>query len=130
MPCSWIQRPGYAHRERQGFKVHSKHFRLFTSPTIDFVASCPIEFHDNRTTSSHVGKDRVSGVTGHRSSEPGASIGLAHLGLTPLLELDLRLGEGTGAVLAVPLVQASARVLADMATFDSAGVTERDEQTP
>ena len=67
-------------------------------------------------------------VAGHRSSEPGASIGLAHLGLVPLLDLDLRLGEGTGAVLAVPLVQASARVLVDMATFDSAGVSERDEE--
>lgn len=66
-------------------------------------------------------------VAGHRSSEPGATIGLAHLGLTPLLDLDLRLGEGTGAALAIPLVQASARILSEMATFDSAGVSERDE---
>ena len=66
-------------------------------------------------------------VGGHRSSEPGASIGMAHLGLTPLLDLEFRLGEGTGAALAVPLVQASARILREMATFESAGVTERDD---
>jgi nicotinate-nucleotide--dimethylbenzimidazole phosphoribosyltransferase len=64
-------------------------------------------------------------IAGHRSSEPGASVALAHLGLRPLLDLDLRLGEGTGACLAVPLVQAAARVLREMATFDSAGVTEK-----
>lgn len=57
-------------------------------------------------------------IVGHRSSEPGASIALAHLGLEPLLDLQLRLGEGTGACLAVPIVQAAARVLNDMATFD------------
>ena len=68
-------------------------------------------------------------VGGHRSSEPGASIGLAHLQLVPVLDLGLRLGEGTGAVLAVPLVQAAARILAEMATFDSAGVSERESVT-
>ncbi len=52
---------------------------------------------------------------GHRSSEPAASIVLDHLGLSPLLDLDLRLGEGTGACLAFPLVQAAAGALADMA---------------
>jgi nicotinate-nucleotide--dimethylbenzimidazole phosphoribosyltransferase len=64
-------------------------------------------------------------VAGHRSAEPGASIGLDHLGLVPLLDLGLRLGEGSGAVLAVPLVQSAARVLEEMATFDAAGVTEK-----
>jgi nicotinate-nucleotide--dimethylbenzimidazole phosphoribosyltransferase len=54
-------------------------------------------------------------IAGHRSTEPGASVALAHLAAVPLLELDLRLGEGTGAVLAIPLVQAAARVLNDMA---------------
>jgi nicotinate-nucleotide--dimethylbenzimidazole phosphoribosyltransferase len=61
-------------------------------------------------------------VAGHRSVEPGASAALDHLGLEPLLDLGLRLGEGTGAVLAVPLVQAAARVLGEMATFEEAGV--------
>ncbi len=60
---------------------------------------------------------------GHRSTEPGATVALEHLGLTPLLDLGMRLGEGTGAVLAVPLVQAAAKVLREMATLDSAGVT-------
>jgi nicotinate-nucleotide--dimethylbenzimidazole phosphoribosyltransferase len=45
--------------------------------------------------------------------------------MTPLLDLDLRLGEGSGAALAVPLVQSAARLLGEVATFDSAGVTEK-----
>jgi nicotinate-nucleotide--dimethylbenzimidazole phosphoribosyltransferase len=57
-------------------------------------------------------------IGGHRSVEPAASAALAHLDLEPLLDLGLRLGEGTGAVLAVPLVQAAARVLSEMATLD------------
>jgi len=57
-------------------------------------------------------------VGGHRSVEPAATAALEHLGLEPLLDLGLRLGEGTGAVLAVPLVQAAARVLDEMATLD------------
>ena len=63
-------------------------------------------------------------VAGHRSTEPGATVALGHLGLVPLLDLDLRLGEGTGACLALPVLQAAARVLGEMATFDSAGVSE------
>jgi nicotinate-nucleotide--dimethylbenzimidazole phosphoribosyltransferase len=65
-------------------------------------------------------------VAGHRSVEPGASAALAHLGLVPLVDLEMRLGEGTGAALAVPLVQASARILREVATFDSAGVTDKE----
>lgn len=64
-------------------------------------------------------------VAGHRSTEPGASRALDVLGLRPLLDLDLRLGEGSGAVLALPLVQSAVRVLRDVATFDSAGVSEK-----
>ena len=64
-------------------------------------------------------------VAGHRSAEQGASVGLDHLGLVPLLDLGMRLGEGSGAVLAIPLVQCAARVLDEMATFDAAGVTEK-----
>jgi nicotinate-nucleotide--dimethylbenzimidazole phosphoribosyltransferase len=66
-------------------------------------------------------------VAGHRSTEPGASRALAALGLRPLLELDLRLGEGSGAALALPIVAAAARVLRDVATFDSAGVSGAKE---
>jgi nicotinate-nucleotide--dimethylbenzimidazole phosphoribosyltransferase len=66
-------------------------------------------------------------VAGHRSSEPGASVGLEHLGLSPLLDLDLRLGEGTGACLALPVLQGAARVVREMATFDSAGVSDKQD---
>ena len=67
----------------------------------------------------------VAMVAGHRSVEPGAAVALAHLGLTPLLDLGMRLGEGTGAALALPIVAAAVRVLHDVATFDSAGVSEK-----
>lgn len=56
-------------------------------------------------------------VAGHRSAEPGASVALRTLGLRPLLDLDLRLGEGTGGLLAVPIVQAAASVLHDVVTL-------------
>jgi nicotinate-nucleotide--dimethylbenzimidazole phosphoribosyltransferase len=62
---------------------------------------------------------------GHRSVEPGSGAALEHLGLVPLLDLDLRLGEGTGATLSLAVLQASAKLLREMATFDSAGVTEK-----
>jgi len=61
-------------------------------------------------------------IAGHRSVEPAASLALDHLGLAPLLDLDLRLGEGTGAALAYPLVRAAASVAAEMATFDDLGI--------
>ncbi len=62
-------------------------------------------------------------VAGHRSTEPGAAAVLEVLGLDPVLDLGLRLGEGTGACLALPVLEAAARLLAEMATFDAAGVT-------
>jgi nicotinate-nucleotide--dimethylbenzimidazole phosphoribosyltransferase len=62
---------------------------------------------------------------GHRSTEPGATAVLEHLGLEPLLDLGMRLGEGSGACLALPVLEAGARVLAEMATFDSAGVSDK-----
>ncbi|MFC4049197.1 nicotinate-nucleotide--dimethylbenzimidazole phosphoribosyltransferase [Actinomadura syzygii] len=65
-------------------------------------------------------------VAGHRSAEPGHAAALAALGLRPLVDLELRLGEGTGALLALPLVQGSVRVLHEVATFDSAGVSEKE----
>jgi nicotinate-nucleotide--dimethylbenzimidazole phosphoribosyltransferase len=68
-------------------------------------------------------------IAGHRSTEPGSRLALSHLGLRPLLDLDLRLGEGTGACLALTVVQASARLLSEMATFDQAGVSHKDEGT-
>ncbi|MET3986222.1 nicotinate-nucleotide--dimethylbenzimidazole phosphoribosyltransferase [Streptomyces sp. PvR034] len=64
-------------------------------------------------------------IAGHRSAEPGHVAALNTLGLRPLVDLDLRLGEGTGALLALPLVQSAARAMHEVATFDSAGVTEK-----
>jgi len=66
-------------------------------------------------------------IAGHRSTEPGSALALEHLGLVPTLDLGMRLGEGTGAALAVPVIQAAARVLRDMATFDGAGVTDKGD---
>ncbi|HET7736096.1 MAG TPA: nicotinate-nucleotide--dimethylbenzimidazole phosphoribosyltransferase [Nocardioidaceae bacterium] len=65
---------------------------------------------------------------GHRSVEPGHVVALQQLGLRPLVDLDLRLGEGTGAALAFPIVEAAGAVLREMATFDSAGVAKKDDR--
>jgi len=64
-------------------------------------------------------------VAGHRSAEPGATVALSYLELEPLVDLGLRLGEGTGAVLALPIVASAVRVLHEVATFDSAGVAHK-----
>ena len=64
-------------------------------------------------------------IAGHRSVEPGAAAALEVLGLEPVLDLGLRLGEGSGACLALPVVDAAVLVLAEMATFDAAGVTDK-----
>jgi nicotinate-nucleotide--dimethylbenzimidazole phosphoribosyltransferase len=67
-------------------------------------------------------------IASHRSQELGHGAVLRRLGLKPLLDLDLRLGEGTGAVLALPLLEAAVRTLNEMATFDEAGVSDRDQE--
>lgn len=66
-------------------------------------------------------------IAAHQSAEPGHRIGLAAMELTPLLDLGMRLGEGTGAALAMPLIDAAARCLSEMATFAEAGVSDRDD---
>jgi nicotinate-nucleotide--dimethylbenzimidazole phosphoribosyltransferase len=66
-------------------------------------------------------------IAGHRSTEPGHDAALACLGLPPLLDLGMRLGEGTGAVMAMYVVEAAAHVLSEMATFGEAGVSDRDD---
>jgi len=63
-------------------------------------------------------------IAGHQSVEPGHRLLLGHLGLSPLLSLDMRLGEGTGAVLAMPIVESAIALYYGMATFASAGVSE------
>ena len=67
-------------------------------------------------------------IASHQSVEPGHRVGLEAMGLTPLLDLGMRLGEGTGATLAMHVVEAAAKCLAEMATFAEAGVSERDEE--
>jgi nicotinate-nucleotide--dimethylbenzimidazole phosphoribosyltransferase len=62
----------------------------------------------------------------HRSSEPGHTILLDFLSAQPLLDLSMRLGEGTGAALAIPIIEAAARLLSEMATFQEAGVSNKE----
>jgi nicotinate-nucleotide--dimethylbenzimidazole phosphoribosyltransferase len=64
---------------------------------------------------------------GHRSQEPGHRVLLAHLEMEPILDLDMRLGEGTGAVLAMPILEAAMRLYQEMATFTSAGISGATE---
>jgi nicotinate-nucleotide--dimethylbenzimidazole phosphoribosyltransferase len=64
-------------------------------------------------------------VFAHASAESGHAAWLAHLGVQPLLDLGLRLGEGSGAALAWPLLESACRILGEMASFASAGVSER-----
>jgi nicotinate-nucleotide--dimethylbenzimidazole phosphoribosyltransferase len=66
-------------------------------------------------------------IAGHDGAEPGIRASLEVLGLEPVLALDLRLGEGSGAAPALPVVQAAAKILREMATFESAGVTSEHE---
>ncbi len=64
-------------------------------------------------------------IAAHVSTEPGHGLLLKHLGLKPLLDLGMRLGEGTGAALGISLAEAAARILSEMSTFTEAGVSER-----
>ena len=69
---------------------------------------------------------RVRGylVAGHRSEEPGHQLLLEYLQLTPILTLEMRLGEGSGAVMAMPILESAVALYSQMATFASAGVSE------
>lgn len=62
---------------------------------------------------------------GHRSTEPAHTLALAHLELEPIIDLGLRLGEGTGAAVALPVLRAAVATLGSMATFEGAGVSDR-----
>ncbi len=66
-------------------------------------------------------------VAGTRSTEPAQKLTLTSLGVEPLLDLGLRLGEGSGALLAVNLLVAAQATLAEMATFDQAGVSDKSD---
>ena len=64
-------------------------------------------------------------LASHQSVEPGHRLGLSHMGLEPLLDMGMRLGEGSGAALSMHIVEAAARCLSDMTTFAEAGVSEK-----
>jgi nicotinate-nucleotide--dimethylbenzimidazole phosphoribosyltransferase len=66
-------------------------------------------------------------IAAHLSAESGHAVLLQYLGLTPLLSLEMRLGEGTGAALGIVIVEAAVKTLAEMATFGEAGVTQAEE---
>lgn len=70
---------------------------------------------------------RQNMIFAHQSAEPGHAVALAHLDAQPLLNLDMRLGEGSGAALAIPLIRAASAILTDMATFEDAGVSGKIE---
>jgi nicotinate-nucleotide--dimethylbenzimidazole phosphoribosyltransferase len=63
-------------------------------------------------------------IASHQSQEPGHRILLEAIGLQPMLQMDMRLGEGSGAVLAFPLIEAAVKVMREMATFADAGVSQ------
>lgn len=67
-------------------------------------------------------------IAAHLSVEAGHRVALDHLGLTPLLNLKMRLGEGTGAALAIGIVEAAAKILDEMTTFEEAGVSKAEEE--
>ncbi|WP_299576895.1 nicotinate-nucleotide--dimethylbenzimidazole phosphoribosyltransferase [uncultured Williamsia sp.] len=84
------------------------------------------------TAAALVAEDLAPGATrwwlaGHRSAEPAHAIALRQLDLEPVVEFGMRLGEGSGALTALPILQAAVATLASMATFDDAGVSTRDE---
>lgn len=70
-------------------------------------------------------KTREYMISAHASQEQGHKIALDYLGLRPLLDLDLRLGEGTGGALAMPIIESSLKILNEMATFGEASVSEK-----
>jgi nicotinate-nucleotide--dimethylbenzimidazole phosphoribosyltransferase len=111
---------GLEHAALAGFMLGAAALR--TPVVLDGVIACSAAL-----VARALAPDSVAAmIAGHRSAEPGATRALEHLGLRPLVDLDLRLGEGSGAALSLSLVQAAARILRDVATFDSAGVTDKD----
>ncbi|CCQ16122.1 Nicotinate-nucleotide--dimethylbenzimidazole phosphoribosyltransferase [Rhodococcus sp. AW25M09] len=85
------------------------------------------------TAAALVAEDGAAGardwwVAGHRSAEPAHSLALRHLRLEPIVELNMRLGEGSGALAALPLVQAGVGTLNSMATFADSGVSTGESE--
>ena len=70
---------------------------------------------------------RLYFIASHNSVEPGHNIGLSAMGLKPLFDLEMRLGEGNGDTLAMPIIEAAAKCLAEMSTFAEAGVSGKED---
>lgn len=109
---------GYEHAALTGFLLTAASRR--TPVVLDGVIACSSALVA-RALCRHV---TAYLIAGHRSEESGASVAMEALGLIPLIDHRLRLGEGSGAALAVPAVQAAARILREVATFETAGVSE------
>lgn len=101
-----------------GVVLEARHRRIpvLLDGFISTASALPI-FKDNSDGLDHC-------LISHRSVEPGHSLIISHTGMTPLLELNLRLGEGSGAATALPLVRAAVETHSGMATFAEAGVSE------
>ncbi|WP_309234857.1 nicotinate-nucleotide--dimethylbenzimidazole phosphoribosyltransferase [Nocardia sp. XZ_19_385] len=87
------------------------------------------------TAAALVAEDLAAGASawwlaGHRSTEPAHTLALTHLRLDPLIDMDMRLGEGSGALTALPLLRAAVATLAEMSTFTEAGVSTNETPTP
>ena len=65
-------------------------------------------------------------ISGHQSVEVGQQAALAHMGLEPVIDFQMRLGEGTGAATTINIIDAACRIMREMASFDDAGVTNKD----
>jgi len=66
-------------------------------------------------------------ISGHRSVEPAHQAALSYMDLEPVIDLNMRLGEGTGAAIAINIVEAVAKIMCEMASFDEAGVSKKNE---
>jgi nicotinate-nucleotide--dimethylbenzimidazole phosphoribosyltransferase len=96
---------------------------LRTPVLLDGVVSCASALVAHRMAF----RARAWWCAGHRSTEPAAVAALARLDLDPILDLGMRLGEGTGALVALPVLTAAGDLLREMATFESAGVSDRED---
>ncbi len=67
-------------------------------------------------------------IAGHKSVEKGHGFALRHIGIEPVLDLNLRLGEGTGAALTINLIEAACKIMCEMASFDEAGVSKKEQK--
>ena len=100
------------------------------------IRRTPVILDGAVTTAAALVADRIDyraknwWIAGHLSAEPAHQIALHRLDMSPLLEYQMRLGEGTGALLALPIVQSSIALLQEMATFDEAGVSGRVALSP